>query len=106
MGETLVSLLPIVAIAAIFWLLIIRPTQRRQKALAEVQRGLSVGDQVLTQAGIVGTVHHLQDDRVGLEVSDGVVITVVRPAIAGVLRDEPQQGTGTDGTDDPAIKEL
>ncbi len=106
MGETLVSLLPIVAIGLIFWLLIIRPTQRRQKALAQVQRDLSIGDEVLTQAGMVGTVRHLVDDKVGLEVAPGVVVTVVRPAVAGLLRDDSDPATGESESGDQGVKEL
>ncbi len=107
MGETLVSLLPIIAIGLIFWLLLIRPTQRRQKAMAQVQRSLSVGDEVLTQSGLIGTVHHLEDDKVGLEVAPGVVVSVIRPAVVGLLREEPADPTeGDETTDTSAIKEL
>ena len=45
--EGLVSLLPLVAIALLFWLLIIRPQSRRQKEIARMQGALAVGDEVM-----------------------------------------------------------
>jgi preprotein translocase subunit YajC len=80
----LASLLPLIAIFAIFWLLVIRPAQRRQKDMRAVQNQLSVGDRVLTNAGIYGTVARIDDDRIGLEVADGVVLELARGAVVGV----------------------
>lgn len=83
----LASLLPIIGIFLIFWLLLIRPAQRRQKQLREFQHRLEVGHRVVTSGGIFGTIAHLDDDRVGLEVADGVVVTVARQAIGGLAHD-------------------
>ena len=84
----LVSLLPILGIFLVFWLLIIRPAQRRQKALREVQRQISVGDRVITGSGIFGTIASEDGDRFGLEIADGVVITVARQSVVGTVDDE------------------
>jgi len=91
--ESLAGLLPILALVLIFWLLLIRPAQRRQRQLHSVQDALAVGDPVLTSAGIFGTVAHLDDDKVGLEVATGVVITVARGAVVGLVKEleEEQQ---------------
>jgi preprotein translocase subunit YajC len=97
--ETLAGFLPILGIILIFWLLLIRPAQRRQRQLSSVQDALAVGDPVLTSSGIFGTVASVADDKVGLEVAPGVVITVARAAVVGVTRteepDEPES-TATD----------
>jgi preprotein translocase subunit YajC len=77
----LASLLPLLAIFALFWLLVIRPAHRRQKRMRTVQQELSVGDEVLTNAGIFGTVARLDGDRIGLEVADGVVVSMARGAV-------------------------
>lgn len=84
----LVSLLPIIAIALLFWFLIIRPAQRRQKALARMQSELAVGERVMLTSGILGTLTELRDDSVMLQVADGVVIEVARGAVAHVVREE------------------
>lgn len=86
--DSLAPLLPIIGILAIFWLLILRPAQHRQKQLRNVQGSLGIGDRVITNSGIFGTITRIEDDRVGLEVADGVVITVALPAIVGVTPDD------------------
>ena len=92
----LVSLLPILGIFLVFWLLIIRPAQRRQKALKEVQSHIGVGNRVITGSGIFGTIASEDGDRFGLEIADGVVITVARQSVVGTVddaeRDEPARG--------------
>lgn len=101
MGE-LVSLLPIIAIFAIFYLLMIRPASKRQKALREMQRSLEVGDRVLTQSGIVGVIQTFEGDLVRLQIADGVVVTVIRPAVAGLAgevlgQQQPEEAPEQDG---------
>jgi preprotein translocase subunit YajC len=83
--EQIASLLPIVAFALIFWLLLVRPAQRRRKQVTAMQSALAVGDQVMLSSGVYGTVAELHDDRVSLEIADQVVITVARGAIGDVL---------------------
>lgn len=77
----LAQLLPIVAFGLIFWLLIIRPAQRRTRQLRSMQDALVVGDSIVTSSGIHGTVQELADDVVKVEVAPGVVLTVARGAI-------------------------
>ena len=86
MPESLATLLPIVAIALIFWLLIVRPASRRQKQIARLQSGLNTGDKVMLSAGIYGLVTATTDDRVHVQIADGVVVEVARGAVASVDR--------------------
>lgn len=81
------SLLPILAIAAIFWLLIIRPASRQRKQVAELQSALAVGDDVMLTSGIFGTIVGSADEELQLEIAPGVVIRIVRGAVASVRRD-------------------
>lgn len=97
--KDLLSLLPIVAIFLIFWLLVIRPASRRQKALQSVQAALNVGDDVITSSGFFGTIRRIDDDKVGLEIAEGVVITVARGAIVGQTPDA--EATAADEADAP-----
>ncbi len=71
-------LLLIVAVGAF---LFIRPQRRRQRDLMAQQRAISVGDEVVTAAGIVGRVQSMTDDRVRIEVAPGTTIEIVRRAI-------------------------
>jgi preprotein translocase subunit YajC len=71
-------LLLIVAVGLFFF---VRPQRRRQRELQMQQRAVSVGDEVITAAGIVGRVQSMTDDRVRIEVAPGTTIEVVRRMI-------------------------
>ena len=97
MPEELVSLLPIVGIALLFWLLLIRPASRRQKDLRRLQNSLSVGDEVMLTSGIFGRLTSVEGEHLHLTVSEGVELKVARGAIASVVRDEPADDRIVDG---------
>ncbi|MDN5893062.1 MAG: preprotein translocase subunit YajC [Nocardioides sp.] len=97
--ELLVSILPIIAIFGVFWLLILRPASNRQKALRAVQTSIQPGDTVITSSGIFGDVRSIDGDKIGLEIADGVVITVARAAVVG-LPDEEREQTPVEDRDD------
>jgi preprotein translocase subunit YajC len=80
----LVSLLPLVGIALLFWLLIIRPASRRQKELTRMQASLEVGDEVMLTSGVCGTLRGLDEEFVRVEIADGVVIKVARGAVGTI----------------------
>ena len=77
-------LLYFVVIAAAFFLLIVLPQRRRATAHRALLETLAVGDEVVTIGGIFGTIREIEDDRIELEVAQGVVVTVARNAIAQV----------------------
>jgi preprotein translocase subunit YajC len=92
----LVSLLPIVGIALLFWLLIIRPASRRQKELVRMQSALSTGDEVMLTSGIFGRLTSIEDDHLTVEIADGVAVKIARGAVAQVVQqelvaDEPEE---------------
>ena len=89
--EGIVSLLPLVAIALLFWLLIIRPASRRQKDQLRMQSSVTVGDEVMLTSGIFGRVTELTDDRLMVDISPGVTIRVARGAIGSVIPVEDRQ---------------
>lgn len=88
----LAQLLPLVGIALLFWLLVIRPASRRQRELTRMQSSLSVGDEVMLTSGIYGTLVELTDDRVAVAIAEGVVIHVARGAIGTVVPNEDELG--------------
>jgi preprotein translocase subunit YajC len=81
------SLVPFLLIALVFWLLLIRPQRRRALELSRIQRGLTVGDEVLLGSGIVATVADIPDEGefLGVELSPGVQVRVARGAVARIL---------------------
>ncbi len=75
-----------VVIFAIFYFLMIRPQQKKQKELKSMLDNLAYGDTVMTTGGIHGKVTGLADAVVTLEIADKVRIKIARSAIAAVLQ--------------------
>lgn len=85
MNDLASTVLPLIAIALVFWLLIIRPQSRRQRELRDMQASLSLGDEVVLTSGIHGVVRSVDDEVVQVEVASGVTIRVARAAIGIVI---------------------
>ena len=83
----LAALLPLAAILGLFWFMVIRPSQRRQKETASLQSSIQVGQRVMMSSGVYGTVRSMTDDRARLEIAPGTEIEIARAAIAKV--DQP-----------------
>lgn len=81
------QLLSLAVIAVAFYLLMIRPQQKRQKEHRALMDSLAIGDRVVTIGGINGTVQQLEDDRVGIEIAPGVIAEFDRAAVASKLGD-------------------
>ena len=81
-----VQLIPFVVIFAIFYLLVIRPQQRKAKAHRELLGNLHKGDEVWTDSGILGTIQRIAEDSVTLEIAPKVSIRVLRARIAEVRK--------------------
>jgi preprotein translocase subunit YajC len=87
-------------IALAFFFLIVLPQRRRSAAHRALLAALQVGDEVVTIGGILGTIVAIDDERIEVEVAEGVVITVARNAIAQVTSDEPPAHPGADAAGD------
>ena len=94
------TLLPLLAIFVVFWLLIIRPQQRRQKALQQLRSSLQPGDQVMLTSGIYATLRSSDGDRATVEIAPGVVVDVASAAIASVESSARAEDDDADSFDD------
>jgi len=84
----------IVVMIAIFYFLMIRPENKKKKALAELRASLSAGDTITTIGGIIGKVVSVDDDKVTFETSeDRVRVQVAKWAVSTVGKDVPDQPT-------------
>ena len=73
---------PLIFLFVVFYFLLIRPQQKRQKEREKMIKSLDRGDRVVTAGGIIGTIHTLQDDYVVLKVgSQDTKIEVLRTSI-------------------------
>lgn len=79
------SLLPILLIGAAFWFLILRPQRQRQKAQAQMLESIAPGTEVMTTAGVFGTVVSSTSDELRLEVAPGVVMRMLPAAVSKIV---------------------
>ena len=84
-GNMFTMMLPLVAIFAIFYLLLILPQRKKQKKHMEMVENLKPGDQVITTAGIFGTIMGVQKDRIELKIAANVKIDITKSAVAVIL---------------------
>jgi preprotein translocase subunit YajC len=74
--------IPLVLILGVFWFLIIRPQQKKQKEHVSMVDSLRKGDKVITNGGIFGTIVKVGDDRITLEIASKVQIQIERQQVA------------------------
>ena len=95
----IISIVMIVAMLAIFYFLLIRPENKRKKALAELRSSLAVGDLITTIGGIVGTICAVKEDTIVIETgADRVRIEFTKWAVS-------TKGAQTSEDDAPAKEE-
>jgi preprotein translocase subunit YajC len=84
--NALVQFLPLVLIFVVFYFLLIRPQQKKQKDHRTMLEALRRGDRVVTGGGIVGTVSRVvSPEEVEVDIAAGVRVRVVRSTITSVL---------------------
>jgi len=84
-GGELMTFLPMILIFVVFYFLLIRPQQKKQKELRTMLEALQKGDEVVTAGGVVGRISKLTDQFASLEIAPNVEINVQRNAIAQLL---------------------
>lgn len=101
------SLLMIVAAGAAFYFLIIRPGKQRQKAQQQMLSALQPGAEIMTTAGIFGTIAVVTEDQISLEVSPGVFLRILPAAVARVVEpvadSDPSDAVRESGDTEPPV---
>jgi preprotein translocase subunit YajC len=82
----LVSLMPLILMFVIFYFLLIRPQQKKQKDHQKMLAELKKNDEVITSGGIHGTIVNIKDKTYSLRVDDNVKIEVSKSAISAVKK--------------------
>ena len=102
-ADLLQQFFPFILIIGIFYFLMIRPQQQKQKALQKQLSELRRGDNVITSGGIIGTISRVvNDDEVLVEIAENVRVRVVRSTITGITgKGEPRTDVrASDNTED------
>jgi len=80
----LMQFMPFILIFVVFWFLLIRPQQKRQKEHQAMVSNLKKGDKVVTNGGIYGTVVGVADKAIVLRIAENVKVEVAKNAIASL----------------------
>jgi preprotein translocase subunit YajC len=84
-GSPFGMMVPMLFIFAIFYFMLIRPQQRKEKERKLLINELKTGERVMFSGGILGTVTNVKDNTFIIKVADGVKIEVARGAVSKVL---------------------
>lgn len=92
-SDIFLQLMPLVLIFVVFYFLLIRPQQKRQKEHRNMVANLSRGDEIVTTGGIKGKITKVLDDSdIKVEIAEGVQVTIVRATVTDVLnKTEPRK---------------
>ena len=72
------ALLPLILFLGIFWFLLLRPQQKRQKEHKTMVQALKKGDEVVTNGGLLGKVTKVGDAFVSIEIAQGQEVNIQR----------------------------
>lgn len=90
----------IVLIFGLLWFIMIRPQQKQAKKRAEMLTALKAGDRIVTIGGICGTISRITEDKVYIEISDGIVIEMLRNSISSVETEESLQESAAEDAEE------
>jgi len=85
------GLLPMLLIIGVFYMLLIRPQQKRQRELQQTIAELKTGDRVVTTGGIIGTITTVRDTSFLIRSADKSILEIARSAIAGIEGEEEKK---------------
>ena len=80
-----IQFLPLVAMAVIFYFLILRPQMKRQKDLQVKIATMKKGDQVVTAGGLIAKVLKVDDTTVELEIASGIKVRAIKSTIGEIV---------------------
>ena len=81
-------LIPMLLVFGVFYLLLIRPQQRKQRELQATIAQLKAGDKVVTTGGIIGVITAVRDTSFIIRSSEKTMLEIARTAVAGVDLEE------------------
>ena len=82
------GLVPMLLIIGVFYMLLIRPQQKRQRELQQTISQLKAGDRVVTTGGIIGTITTVRDTSFLIRSADKSILEISRSAVAGIEEEE------------------
>ncbi len=99
MSNEFVQFLPLLLLAILFWLLVLRPARKRQREFAGLQSELEPGLTVMLASGLYGQIVTTGEDTIELRIAPDVVVTVARQAVGRIIEPagtSPETATDTE----------
>ena len=84
-GAGITDFLPLFALVAVFYFLILRPQQKRSKEVKQMLEAMQKGDEVATSGGLVGRVTKVGESYISIEVAEGLTLNVQKSAVQTIL---------------------
>jgi len=84
----LLQFLPIILIFVVFYMLLIRPQQKRQRQLQETISQLKAGDRIVTTGGVIGTITTVRETSLLIRSADKSILEIARTSVAGIEQEE------------------
>jgi preprotein translocase subunit YajC len=81
------TIIPLILMFVLFYFLLIRPQQKRQKAVQQMQNDLKKGDKIVTIGGLHGFIDSIDENKAVIKCGDGSRLTFDRNAIREVTAD-------------------
>src|SRR6266568_3824263 len=81
-------LVPMLLVFGVFYLLLIRPQQKKQRQLQATIAELKTGDRVVTTGGVIGVITAVRDTSFLIRSADKSILEIARSAVAGVDSEE------------------
>jgi preprotein translocase subunit YajC len=85
------ALVPMLLIFGVFYLLLIRPQQKKQRQLQATIAELKSGDKVVTTGGVIGTITAVRDTSFLIRSAEKTILEIARSAVAGVDSEEEKK---------------
>ena len=97
-GSALDMFIPMLLVLAVFYFLLFRPQQKKQKEHQAMQAGIRRGDKIVTAGGIMGTVSKVVDDAIlQVEIAEGVKVRVQKASVSALVsKTEPVKADAKD----------
>jgi len=90
--------LPLIIMFVLFYFLLIRPQQKRQKQVMNMQNSLEKGDKIVTIGGLHGIVDSLDENTIVIRCGDGSRLTYDRSAVRDVIEKAKSSSTNSSST--------
>lgn len=85
------SIIWIVLLIAIFYFMMIRPQQKKQKEIKKFREGLAKGDTVISAGGIYGKIKEISTTYIIMSIADGVTIKIDKGSVYPTAADAQQE---------------